>query len=78
MFTLCQIVNGQLQDVYPKGFCSIGSTSSGTIFAPKQDCSAPLLKMEHPVSDRFLKRSGPDLNTFVGADIAMEPPIGKW
>ena len=40
--------------------------SSGTIFAP-----------ERPVSDRFLKWSGPSLNTFVGAEIAMEPFIGK-
>ena len=26
---------------------------SGTIFAPEQDCSAPLSKVERPVSDRF-------------------------
>ena len=32
--------------------------------APEQYCSAPLLKVERSVSDRFLKRSESSLNTF--------------
>ena len=35
-------------------------------------CFAPLLKVKRPVSYRFLKRSGPCLNTFIWAEIATE------
>ena len=49
-----------------------GYPSTGTIFAPEQDCCAPLLKVECPVMDRFLKRSGPNLNPCVGAEIVSE------
>ena len=46
--------------------------------APEQYyCSAPLLKVERSVSDRLLKRSESSLNTFIGAEIATEPRIGK-
>ena len=45
--------------------------------APEQYCSAPLLKVELFISDRFLKRSESSLNTFIGAEIAMEPRSGK-
>ena len=45
--------------------------------APEQYCSAPLLKVERSMSDRFLKRSESSLNTFIGAEIAMEPRFGK-
>ena len=54
------------------------------ISAPKQYCSDPLLKVEHSVSDRFLKRSESSLNTFIGAKIATEPRLvndlfkSKW
>ena len=40
-------------------------------------CSAPLLKVECSVSDRFLKRSESSLNTFIGAEIATESRFGK-
>ena len=39
--------------------------------------TAPLLKVERSVSDRFLKRSESGLNTFIGAEIATEPRFGK-
>ena len=39
------------------------------VSAPEQYCSAPLLKVERSVSDRFLKRSKPSLNTFIGAGL---------
>ena len=45
--------------------------------APEQYCSAPLLKVERSVSDRFLKRSESSLNAFIGAEIATEPRFGK-
>ena len=45
--------------------------------APEQYCSAPLFKVERSVSDRFLRRSEPSLNTFIGAEISTEPRIGK-
>ena len=45
--------------------------------APEQCWSAPLLKVECSVSDRFLERSESSLNTFIGAEIAMEPRFGK-
>ena len=46
------------------------------VSAPEQYCSAPLLKVEHSVSDRFLKRSESSLNTFIGAEGATEPRFG--
>ena len=45
--------------------------------APEQYCSAPLLKVERSVSDRFSKRSESSVNTFIGAEIATEPRFGK-
>ena len=47
------------------------------VSAPEQNCSAPLLKVERSVSDRFLKGSESSLNTFIGAVIATEPRTGK-
>ena len=44
---------------------------------PEQYCSAPLLKVERSLSDRFLKRSESGLNTFIGAEIATESLFGK-
>ena len=53
------------------------NTAFEAVSAPEQYCSAPLLKVERSVSDRFLKRSGSSLNTFMGAEIATEPRFGK-
>ena len=47
------------------------------VSAPEQYCSAPLLKVERSVSDRFLTRSESSVNTFIGAEIATEPRFGK-
>ena len=47
------------------------------VSVPEQYCSAPLLKVERSVSDRFWKRSESSLNTFIGAKIATEPRFGK-
>ena len=53
------------------------SAAFEAVSAPEQYCSAPLLKVEPSVSDRFWKRSESSLNTFVGAEIATEPRFGK-
>ena len=45
--------------------------------APEQYCSAPLLKVERSVSDRFLNRSESNLNTLIGAETATELCFGK-
>ena len=47
------------------------------VSALEQYCSAPLLKVERSVLDRFLKRSESSLNTFIGAEIATEHRFGK-
>ena len=47
------------------------------VSAPEKDCSAPLLKVERSLLDRFLKWSESSLNTFIGAEIATEPRIGE-
>ena len=47
------------------------------VSAPEQYCFALLSKVEHSVSDGFLKRSKSSLNTFIGAEIATEPRIGE-
>ena len=46
------------------------------VSAPEHYSSAPLLKVERSVSDRFLKRSESSLNPFIGAEIATEPRFG--
>ena len=48
-----------------------------SVSAPEQYCSAPLLKVERSVSDRFLKQSDSNLNTFILAEITTETRIGK-
>ena len=55
-----------------------GNAAFEAVSAPEQYCSAPLLKMERSVSDRFLEQSESSLNTFIGAEIATEPHFGKW
>ena len=39
--------------VSDKASVHTGNASAGTIFAPKQDCCDPLLKMERPILGRF-------------------------
>ena len=53
------------------------NTALEAVSAPEQYSSAPLLKVERSVSDRFLKRSESSLNTFIGAGITTELYIGK-
>ena len=71
MFTLYRIVKRSVAESVPD------RASVHTVSAPEQYCSAPLLKVERSVSDRFLRRSESSLNTFIGAEIATEPRFGK-
>ena len=58
-------------------FVHTGNAASEAVFAPEQNSSAPLLKVKRFVPDRFLKWSESSINTFIGAEIAQEPRIGK-
>ena len=78
MFTLYRIVKRSVTESVLDG-ASFHSSSAAfeAVSAPEQYCSAPLLKVERSVSDRFLKRSESSVNTFIGAEIATEPRFGK-
>ena len=78
MFTLYPIVKWRVAEgLLDRTSVHTRNAAFEAFSAPEQDCSAPLLKVEHSVSDRFLKRSESSLNTFIGAEIATEPRLGK-
>ena len=78
MFTLYRIVKWSIATSVPdRASVHTRNTVLEAFSAPGQYCSAPLLKVERSVSDRFLKRSESSLNTFIGAKIATEPHFGK-
>ena len=78
MFTLYRIVKWSVTESVPdKASVHTGNAAFEAVSAPEQYCSAPLLKVERSVSDRFLKRSESSLNTFIRAEIATEPRFGK-
>ena len=74
MFTLYRIVKWSVAESVPdRVSVHTRNTAFEAVSAPEQYCSAPLLKVERSVSDRFLKWSESSLNTFIGAEIATEP-----
>ena len=78
MFTVYQIVKRSVAESVPdRASVHTRNTSFEAVSALEQYCSAPLLKVEPSISDRFLKRSESSLNTFIGAEIATEPRFGK-
>ena len=77
MFTLYQIVKRSVAESVPDRASVHTRTAFEAVSASEQYCSAPLLKVERSVSDRFLRRSESSLNTFIGAEIATEPRFGK-
>ena len=78
MFTLYRIVKRSVTESVPdRASVHIRNAAFEAVSAPEQYCSAPLLKVERSVSDRFLRRSESSLNTFIAAEIATEPRIGK-
>ena len=58
MFTLYRIVKRSVAESVPDR-ASAHTKNAGfeAVSASEQYCSAPLLRVERPVSDRFLKRS---------------------
>ena len=78
MFTLYRIVKRSVAESVPD-MASVHTRNAAfeAFSAPEQYSSAPMLKVERFVSDRFLKRSESSLNTFIGAEIATEPRFGK-
>ena len=78
MFTLYRIVSQSVAgSVLDRASVHTRNAAFEAVSAPEQYCSAPLFKVEHSVSDRFLRRSELSLNTSIGAEIAPEPHIGK-
>ena len=64
MFTLYRIVKQSVANKVPdRGSFHASNAAFEAVSAPEQSCSAPLLKVECSVSDRFLKRSELSLNT---------------
>ena len=73
MFTLYRIVKRSVAQSVPDR-ASVHTRNAGfeAVSAPEQYCSAPLLKVERSVSDRFLQRSELTLFRLGGAQCA--PP----
>ena len=64
MFTLYWIVKWSVTDSVPdRASVHTRNAAFEAVSAPQQYCSAPLLKVERSVSDRFLKWSESSLNT---------------
>ena len=64
MFTLYRVVKWSVAESVPdRASVHTGSAAFEAVSAPEQDCSAPLLKAERSISDRFLKRSESSVNT---------------
>ena len=78
MFTLYRIVKrSATESVLDRASVQTRNATFEAVSAPEQYCSAPLLKVEGSVSDRFLKRSESSVNTFIGAEIAKKPCFGN-
>ena len=69
MFTLYRIVKRSVTESVPDR-ASVHTRNAAW-------SSAPLLKVECSISDRFLKRSQSSVNAFIGAEIVTEPRFGK-
>ena len=78
MFTLYRTVKQSVEESVPdRASVHTRNTAFEAASAPEQYCSAPLLKVERSISDRFLKQFESSLSTFIGAEIATEPRFGK-
>ena len=69
MFTLYRVVKRSVAESVPDR-ASVHTVNAAfeAVSAPEQYCSSPLLKVERPVLDKFLKRSESSLNTSIGAE----------
>ena len=64
MFTLYRIVKRSVAESVPdRASVHTRNAVCEAVSIPEHNCSAPLLKVERSVSDRFLKRSESSLNT---------------
>ena len=64
MFTLYQIVKrSDTESVLDRASVHTRNTAFEAVSAPEQYCSAPLLKVERSILDRFFRRSRSSLNT---------------
>ena len=64
MFTLNRIVKRSVAESVPdRASVHTRNAAFEAVSAPEQYCSAPLLKVERSVSDRFLRLSESSLNT---------------
>ena len=78
LFTLYQIVKRSvIESVLDGASVHTRNAAFEAVSAPEQYYSAPLLKVERFVSDRFLKRSESSVNNFIEAELATEPRFGK-
>ena len=78
MFTLYRTVKRSVAESVPdRASVHTRNATFEAVSSPEQYYSAPLLKVERSVLDRFLRLSESSLNTFIGAEIAAEPRFGK-
>ena len=78
MFTLYRTVKRSVaESVRDRASVNTRNPAFEAFSAPEQYCSAPLLKVERFVSDRFLTRSESSLNTYIGAEMVTEPRFGR-
>ena len=70
MFTLYRKVKRSVAESVPDS-ASVHTRNAAfeAVSAPEQNCSAPLLKVERSVSDRFLKRSESSVNTLSAQEL---------
>ena len=79
MFSLYRIGKQSVAESVPdRASVHTRNVAFEAVSAPEQYCSAPLLKVEGSVSDRFLRRSESSPNNFIGAEIATEPRFGNF
>ena len=77
MFTLYRIVKQRVTESVPHRASVHTRNAALEAVTAREQCSAPLLKVERTVSDRLLRRFESSLNTFIGAEIATEPRFSK-
>ena len=78
IFILYRIVKRNVAESLPDGTSvHIMNAVFEAVSVLEKYCSAPLLKVERSVWDRFLKRSESSLNTLIRAEIATEHRFGE-
>ena len=78
MFTLYRIVKQSVAESVPDR-ASVHTKNAAFEAVSEQEkyCSAPLLKVERSVPDRFLKPQESSLNALIEVEIATDLPLGK-